>query len=123
MVELLQKALGSVENPTLDQISRIARNLNLTEAQVYNFVNRNRPKKRRYSTSDIVRPNRRFDLSANPFGSSSQNSDEGSDGVIRSEGMSYSGLFPLRSLRLRDAVESHLLMHRLVHLLTLDFFF
>lgn len=88
VIELLEKALGSVDNPSVDQISRIARNLNLSEAQVYNFINRNRPKKRRYSTSDILRPNRRFDFAANPFSSSSNNSDDGSEAGVRSEGAS-----------------------------------
>lgn len=90
VIEMLEKALGSVDNPSVDQISRIARNLGLSEAQVYNFINRNRPKKRRYSTSDILRPNRRFDFAANPFASASNNtsshSDEASEGGVRSEG-------------------------------------
>lgn len=80
VVELLQKALASVDNPTIEHITRIARNLNLSEAQVYNFVNRNRSKKRRYSTSDIVRPRRIESLGA------ASNSDEGSDGGVKSEG-------------------------------------
>lgn len=108
---MLEKALGSVDNPSVEQISRIARNLGLSEAQVYNFINRNRPKKRRYSTSDILRPNRRFDFTANPFASASNNassshSDEASEGGVRSEGTPPPLLVCLAPVQLRRTCNS-----------------